>query len=344
MSNRATAAPCRWTRIALLGAGAILFGSWLSACDQTAGTSSDDDSAAVGSRITIVATTAMIADIVRHVAGDHASVRSLIGEGVDPHLYRPSRNDMTALLDADLVFYNGLTLEGKMADAFVQIQRSGTPVYAVTELIDESFLLSPEDFEGHFDPHVWMDPGGWINATEAVSQSLASEFPQWKDDFAKNAVAYGDRLRSLDEYASSCLASIPEAQRILITAHDAFNYFGRRYGLEVLGIQGISTDSEAGLARIRDLVETIVTRQVPAIFTETSVSDKNIQALIEGAKDAGHEVRIGGTLFSDAMGAPGTYEGTYIGMIDHNITVITRALAGSAPERGMDGKLSTAHR
>jgi len=290
--------------------------------------------------ITIVATTAMIADVVRHVAGEHAEVTSLMGEGVDPHLYRPTRDDINRLLDADLVFYNGLNLEGKMGDAFVQVARSGKPVYAVTEELDPEYLLAPPEFAGHYDPHVWMDPKGWIRAAEVVADALREHDPDHAEAFAANANAYVERLEALDRYAAETLATIPEESRVLVTAHDAFNYFARAYGLEVRGIQGISTDSEAGLRKIEGLVDLIVDRKVRAVFTESSVPRKNVEALVRGARSKGHEVVIGGELFSDAMGEPGTYEGTYEGMIDHNFTTIVRALGGEAPERGLNGKLS----
>jgi manganese/zinc/iron transport system substrate-binding protein len=288
----------------------------------------------------VVATTAMIADIVTHVAGDRASIKALMGPGTDPHLFRPTRDDVSSLLDADVIFYNGLNLEGKMSDALVKVANSGKRVFAVTQLIDEDYLLEPEEFGGHYDPHVWMDVGGWIKATEVVISRLADEVdPDHADTYRANGKAYLDQLKQLDEYARTSVATIPADRRVLVTAHDAFNYFARAYGVEVQGIQGISTDSEAGLKRIEELVSMIVNRNVAAVFTESSVSDKNIRALIEGAKAKSHDVRVGGELFSDAMGAPGTYEGTYVGMLDHNITTIVRALGGQAPERGLNDRL-----
>jgi manganese/zinc/iron transport system substrate-binding protein len=296
--------------------------------------------AAQTQRLTIVATTAMIGDVVAHVAGDRAEVNTLMGPGVDPHLYRPTRDDIRSLLAADAVFYNGLNLEGKMGDTFVQVARSGRPVFAVTERIDESYLLSPEDFQGHFDPHVWMDPVSWIKAAHVVISAVSEFDSAHAADHQARGEAYVAELRRLDDFARRWIATIPPDRRVLVTAHDAFNYFGRAYGLEVRGIQGISTDSEAGLREIESLVELLVTRRVRAVFTETSVSDKNVLALVEGAARRGHDVAVGGQLFSDAMGAPGTYEGTYIGMIDHNVTTIVRALGGEAPARGINGRLA----
>lgn len=299
-----------------------------------------DDHAPDG-RYTVAVTVGMVADIVKRVAGDQANVIGIIGSGVDPHLYKPTRNDVNTLLAADVIFYSGLMLEGKMADALIKVATRGKPVYAVTELIDESFLLEPPEFKGHFDPHVWMDVGGWSMAVEQVAISLGEFDPDHAAVYMSNASSLIAELDQLDAYVRSCISTIPEATRVLVTAHDAFNYFGRAYGIEVLGIQGISTESEAGLDDINRLVTLLVERNIKAVFVETSVADKNVRALIEGARSRGWEVTIGGSLFSDAMGAPGTYEGTYIGMLDHNATIITRALEGTAPARGMNGKLSS---
>ena len=287
----------------------------------------------------VTATTGMVADIVRQVAGEKAAVTGIIGEGVDPHLYKPTRNDVAALMSADVCFYNGLMLEGKMSDTLIKVGRRGKPVFAVTELIDEECLLEPPEFLGHFDPHMWMDVRAWMKAIEAVAEALAEFDPSHTQDYRANAARYIEELHELDDYVRRVIATIPREKRVLITAHDAFNYFGRSYDIEVRGIQGISTESEAGLKDINRLVDQIVNSGIRAVFVETSVSDKNVLALVEGAGARKHKVIIGGWLFSDAMGRPGTYEGTYIGMLDHNATTITRALGGDAPERGMQGKL-----
>jgi manganese/zinc/iron transport system substrate-binding protein len=226
-----------------------------------------------------------------------------------------------------------------MGDVFVKVARGGKPVYAVTELLDEKYLLEPPEFAGHYDPHVWMDVSAWSRAVEAGAKSLGEYDPPHSDFYRANAQAYQRKLEELHQYVQTVIRTIPEKQRVLITAHDAFNYFGRAYGIEVKGIQGISTESEAGLEDINRLVNYIVENGVQSVFVETSVADKNVRALVEGAKAKGMDVKIGGRLFSDAMGAPGTYEGTYIGMIDHNATIIARALGGQAPPRGMQGKL-----
>ena len=289
---------------------------------------------------TVVTTCGMVTDVVREVAGNKAKVVGLMGEGVDPHLYKPTRDDVVKLLQADVVFYSGLMLEGRMTDTFLKVARKGTPVFAVTELLDEKFLLEPKEFAGHTDPHVWMDVKGWMDAVKVVARSLGEVDADNAVYYRLNADRYVAELAKLNDYAKQSLSSIPKDRRVLITAHDAFNYFGRAYGIEVRGIQGISTESEAGVADINKLVDYLVERKIPAIFVESSVSDKNIKALVEGSNSRGHAVRIGGQLFSDAMGKPGTYEGTYIGMIDHNVTTIAHALGGQVPERGLNGKLT----
>lgn len=290
--------------------------------------------------IRVAATVGMVADIVREVAGDNAAVKSIIGSGVDPHVYSPTRSDVAVLLKADIIFYSGLLLEGQMADILVKVSRK-RPVFAVTELLKKEDLIY-DAATAHDDPHVWMDVQGWMKAVAVVTDAMAAYDPTHAEAYRGRAAAYQERLKRLDAYASAAIASIPDTQRVLVTAHDAFNYMSRAYNIEVMGIQGLSTESEAGLKDINRLVDTLVERSIPAVFVESSVSDKNVKALIEGAASRGHKVIIGGELFSDAMGPAGTYEGTYEGMIDHNVTVIVQALGGSAPAGGMQGKL-TAH-
>ncbi len=292
------------------------------------------------SPVQAVATVGMVADIVRNVGGPLVEVTQVMGAGVDPHLYKATRDDVNTIMQADVVFYSGLMLEGKMIDTFVKIGRN-KPVFAVTELIDESYLLEPEEFAGHYDPHVWMDPAIWSKAIDAVLAALQAYDPAHAADYATNAEAYRQQLLALETYAKTTSATIPEDQRVLITSHDAFNYLGRAFGLDVQGVQGISTESEAGLQRINELVDRIVDNKVKAVFVESSVPRKSIEAIIRGAAARDHKVVIGGELFSDAMGREGTYEGTYVGMIDHNITRIVRALGGDAPETGMQGRLGS---
>ncbi|MEM9083918.1 MAG: zinc ABC transporter substrate-binding protein [Planctomycetota bacterium] len=299
-----------------------------------------DDSATPQVPYTIVCTIGMVSDIVREVAGSRAEVEGLLAAGIDPHLYKPTRSDMAKLMDADVIFYNGLLLEGRMTDVLVGAATSGKAVHPATELIDESFLIQPEDVEGYADPHVWMDPQAWSKAVEAVRDALVAYDPDGAAMYEANASTYLGKLEQLAAYTVRALESVPESQRVLVTAHDAFNYFGKRYGYEVVGIQGMSTESEAGVRDIEFLVDLLVEREIGAVFVESTVSERNVRALIEGARARGHEVVVGGELFSDAMGDEGTYEGTYVGMIDHNATTIARALGGEAPEGGYQGLLS----
>jgi manganese/zinc/iron transport system substrate-binding protein len=300
--------------------------------------------AAQGNRPKILATTGMVADLARAVAGDRAEVSALMGEGVDPHLYKPTRSDIAKLTRADMVLVNGLHLEGKMAEAFQRVAATGKPVVAVAARVPAEQRITPPQFEGNDDPHVWMAPTLWAHALDAVRDALTAADPAGAEAYARNTDVYRAELMALDAYARRVLDSIPATARVLVTAHDAFNYLGRAYNIEVRGIQGISTESEAGLKGIEELVALLAERKIPAVFPETSVSDRNVQALIEGAAARGHSVALGGALFSDAMGAPGTYEGTYIGMIDHNVTLISRALGGDAPAGGFRGKLTLAQR
>ena len=287
----------------------------------------------------VAATVGMIADVARAVAGEHAEVVGIIGSGVDPHLYRPTRDDVAHLLRANVLFYNGLKLEGRMSDVLARVAASGKPVIAVAERVEEDYLLAQPESKGQADPHVWMDVRGWMRVVRVIAEALADFDPERAEDYRHRSAQYLAELEKLDAYVGQVIGSIPEDQRVLVTAHDAFGYFGRAYGLEVRGIQGISTESEAGLRQINELVDLIVARKVRAVFVETSVAEKSVRAIIEAARSRGQAVVVGGTLFSDAMGPPGTYEGTYIGMIDHNATVIARALGGRAPERGFQGQL-----
>jgi len=282
--------------------------------------------------LNIVATTGMVADITRQVVGERGTVHALMGEGIDPHLYKPTVADARKIMKADMIFYSGLLLEGRMTDTFLKAARMGKVVFPVTELIEEEFLLEPPEFEGHWDPHVWMDVSAWGRAVDAIATALCKQDPTHCEEYKMRAKKYNMRLDKLHTYAINAIASIPKKQRVLITAHDAFNYFGRAYGIEVVGIQGLSTESEAGIEDVNRLVNMLVEKSIAAVFVETSVSDRNVHALIEGAASKGHAVTIGGRLFSDAMGGHGTYEGTYIGMLDHNITTITIGLGGNVPK------------
>jgi len=288
----------------------------------------------------VVATTGMIADAARQVGGDHVDVRALMGPGVDPHAYRQTRSDIVALTQADLVLWHGLYLEAQLEDFMRDLAETQT-VVAVAETLPRNLLINHDDYENKFDPHVWMNPNLWARVVLNVRDALIAARPEAEAAFAANAETHLAEISDLSVYANEVLASVPADSRVLVTAHDAFNYFGSAYGYEVVGIQGISTESEAGLNRVETLVDMLVARDIRAVFVESSVSDRNVRALIEGAAAQGHEVKIGGTLYSDAMGQPGTYEGTYIGMIDHNVTTITRALGGDAPESGMNDRLGS---
>ena len=295
--------------------------------------------AAALERLTVVATTGMIADAVTNIGGDLVEVQALMGPGVDPHAYRQTRSDIVALANADLVLWNGLYLEAQMEDFMIGLGRAGS-VVAVAEAVPENLLLASQEYQGRFDPHLWMNPDLWSRVVINLRDALREAQPESADAFNKNAEVYLAQMDDVARYANAVLSSVPVKSRVVLSAHDAFNYFGAAYGFEVVGIQGISTDSEAGLRRIGELVDMLVEKDIRAVFVETSVSDRNVRALIEGAAAAGHEVVIGGALFSDAMGAADTYEGTYIGMIDHNATTISAALGGTSPEHGMQGRLN----
>jgi manganese/zinc/iron transport system substrate-binding protein len=287
----------------------------------------------------VVATTGMIADTVRQIGGSLVDVRALMGPGVDPHAYRQTRTDIAAMVRADLTLWHGLFLEAQMQGFFADLGRK-RPVVAVAESLPRDVLRAHDDYADKFDPHVWMAPALWPHVVRAVQSALTDIMPMGADQFATNAQSYIKQLDQIEAYAQSSLSLVPDASRVLVTAHDAFGYFGDRYGFEVMGVQGISTQSEAGLVRVAELVDVLVQRQIKAVFVESSVSDRNVRALIEGAAAQGHTVVIGGELFSDAMGPEGSYEGTYVGMIDHNVTTIARALgAQGVPAAGMAGKL-----
>ena len=289
----------------------------------------------------VITTVGMVTDIVRQVADGRAEVTGLLNEGVDPHLYHPTRNDVQRLSNADVIFYGGLMLEGRMEESLHKLKQNGkVKVFAISESLDHAILRKPPEFDGHFDPHVWMDVKLWSQCVSAVASGMSEFDPAHAQEYRERAEAYQKELGQLDEYVRGVIESIPREQRVLVTAHDAFGYFARAYDLEVKSVQGISTDSEAGVADINSLVDLLVERKIGAIFVESSVSDKGLQAVIEGAATRGWKVRVGGELFSDAMGPAGTYRGTYIGMIDHNATVIARELGGKALESGFSDKLT----
>lgn len=280
-------------------------------------------------KITLVATTGMIGDALTNVAGEYADVKVLIGPGVDPHLYKASHGDLRKLTSADVVFYNGLHLEGKMGEVLQKLSKR-IPTTAVADGIPDSLLRTPPGFSGAHDPHIWFDIRRWSLAVSEIESSLCRHFPDKCAAFRANGKSYREKLDSLDRASRVELNRIPASKRVLITAHDAFGYFGESYGLEVRGLQGISTLSDYGLRDVTGLVDFIVERRIPALFAETSVSPRAIRAVQEGCRKKGWPLKLGGALYSDAMGAKGTPEGTYVGMFAANIKTITAALINSS--------------
>lgn len=286
----------------------------------------DDSGGNIANRtINVVATTGMIADAAAVVGGERVKVTGLMGPGVDPHLYKASASDVNALDDADIIFYNGLELEGRMTDIFVRLARS-KPTVPVAADIPQDRLREPPEFAGKYDPHVWFDVSLWIYAVRAIEASLSELDPDSAGLYKANAKAYIAELEQLDAWVEAEIATIPEGSRVLITAHDAFGYFGERYGMEVRGLQGTSTATEAGAGDVQALSDFIAERKIKAIFVESSVPQATIEAVQAAVRAKGHDVAIGGQLFSDAMGQAGTPEGTYLGMVRHNVNTIVQAL------------------
>lgn len=274
-------------------------------------------------KLDVVTTTGMIGDLVENIGGKHVEVTSLMGPGVDPHLYKATQGDVKTLDSADMIFYNGLHLEGKMTDIFEMMSKD-KPTIAVTEDFKENQLRKVGATE--HDPHVWFDVKLWIVAAEAVKKELIAKDPDHEAEYRENYEEYVLQLEELDKYVHEEINKVPEDQRVLVTAHDAFGYYGQSYGLDVRGLQGINTLSEYGSKDVTDMRNYLVENKIKAIFIESSVPKKAIEAVIQGAGKQGHKVEIGGELFSDAMGERGTEEGTYIGMVRHNTDTIVRAL------------------
>lgn len=276
-------------------------------------------------RINVLATTGMIADAVKNIAGDSATVVALMGPGVDPHLYKASQGDLRRLMDAEIIFYNGLHLEGKMTEVLENLEQQ-KPVVAVSGGIEKSQLKASDSQGTTYDPHIWFDVNLWKEAVRHAGTTLIKEDPSNAAYYGLRLTNYLDTLEALDEWVKLQISTIPEQQRILITAHDAFGYFGEAYGMRVEGLQGISTVSEPALKRITELTDLIVERKIKAIFVESSVPETTIKSVVEGAREKGHQVEIGGTLYSDAMGEEGTAAGNYTGMVRHNVRTIVEAL------------------
>ena len=279
-------------------------------------------------KLNIVATIGMITDIAEIVGGNRVKVTGLMGPGIDPHLYKATAGDVSRLSNADIIFYNGLHLEAKMSEVLERMSNRVKTV-AVTDGIDRSMLLRPPEFEGAYDPHVWFDVTLWKKTVEIVRDTLVEADTEHSESYRQNSTVYLAQLDELHKYVKTQAERVPENQRVLVTAHDAFNYFGQAYGFQVRGLQGISTVTEVGAADIQELAKFIANARIPAMFVETSVSSRNIEAVQAAVKSRGFNVEIGGKLFSDAMGDAGTPEGTYIGMIRHNIDTIVKSLAPS---------------
>jgi manganese/zinc/iron transport system substrate-binding protein len=268
----------------------------------------------------------MLHDAVRLIGGARVDATALMGPGVDPHLYRATAGDVQTLERADVVFYVGLELEGRMGEIFEKMTTKGRRVVAAGDAAPRELLRTPSEFEGRYDPHLWFDPTIWTHVVDAVERTLSELDPGSAELYRANAQEYRRELVALHEYARDRIAEIPEEARVLVTAHDAFGYFGERYGMEVLGIQGASTATEASAGDIRQMASAIAERRIKAIFVESSVPPSTIEALRRAVQSRGWDVRIGGELFSDAMGAEGTAEGTYAGMFRHNVDTIVEAL------------------
>ncbi len=278
-------------------------------------------------KVRVVATIGMITDVVKNVGGEHVELFGMMGSGVDPHLYKPTAKDIQRLNSAQIIFYNGLHLEAKLGDVLAKMS-GDTKSVAVTDGIDRTHLLSPSEYDGQYDPHLWFDVTLWMKVVEKVSASLTKLDSDNERTYQDNAKRYLTQLTELHQYVKTQAERVPPGQRVLVTAHDAFNYFGQAYGFEVRGLQGISTVSEAAISDVQELASFIAERQIPAVFVESSVPSRSLEAVNAAVKSKGFDVQIGGELFSDAMGDEGTLEGTYIGMVKHNIDTIVKALIG----------------
>lgn len=301
-----------------------------------AGCAGRDGGGASPEQLRVVATIGMIADVAQRIGGDRVSVQGLMGPGVDPHLYKARAGDVRRLSEADLVLYNGLHLEAAMGEVLEQLGRRKRTV-AVTDWIPRSALSAPPEFRGNYDPHVWFDVMLWLQAARRIAAALGEADAAHAAEYDSRLRDYERELEALDEWVRQRVATIPVERRMLITAHDAFNYFGRAYGVEVMGLQGISTASEAGTGDVQRLVAVVVRRRIPAVFVESSIPLRTIQAVQAAVRARGFAVAIGGSLYSDALGDPGGPAGTYVGMVRTNVETIVRALSrpavasGSAP-------------
>lgn len=274
----------------------------------------------------VVTTTTMLEDLAKNIGGDSVEVKGLMPSGVDPHLYKASAGDVTTMQEADMVIYNGLHLEGKMGEVLEQLSKSGKVVTSIENGLDKGKLIKSQDGQGAYDPHVWFNAELWKDAAKEVNKGLKKLDPENSTKYDENLKKYLVELDDLHKYIKDKVNSIPSESRVLVTAHDAFNYFGNEYDVEVKGLQGISTASEAGTADVRNLADYIVEKKIKAVFVESSVPKKNIEALREAVKAKGFDVSIGGSLYSDSLGDKGTELGTYIGTFKENVNTIVNAL------------------
>ena len=277
-------------------------------------------------KLNVVTTTSMITDLVTNIGGDNINIQGLMGSGVDPHLYKASEGDVSKLANADLIFYNGLHLEGKLVEVFEKMGSQNINTIAIAEIIDKNTLIGSDYFQSNYDPHIWFDVSYWKQTTEYVVEKLSEAIPEQKATFKANGASYLEKLNALETKLKSTIETLPKEKRILVTAHDAFNYFGKAFGFEVVGLQGLSTATEAGVQDVQKLAAFIIEKDVKAVFVESSVPKRTIEALKAAVNSKGHNVQIGGTLFSDALGNAGTIEGTYIGMFEYNVNTIVNAL------------------
>lgn len=277
-------------------------------------------------KLNVVTTTSMITDLLHNVGGDIINIQGLMGSGVDPHLYKASEGDVSKLANADVIFYNGIHLEGKLVEVFEKMGHQNIKTVAIADGLDKSTLISSELFQGNHDPHIWFNVDYWEDATRFIVAKLSEEVPEHKATFEANGKAYLAKLKTLKTKITATIETLPKEKRVLVTAHDAFSYFGRAFGFEVVGLQGLSTATEAGVQDVQKISAFIIEKNIKAIFVESSVPKRTIEALQAAVNSKGHNVEIGGTLYSDALGNAGTVEGTYIGMFEYNVNVIVNAL------------------
>lgn len=285
-----------------------------------------NDSKQDNGKLNVVTTTSMITDLVKNIGGEHINVQGLMGSGVDPHLYKASEGDVSKLVNADIIFYNGLHLEGKLVEVFEKMgNKTKTPI-ELGSVLDKSKLIGSDYFASNYDPHVWFNIAFFKQFAKKVTAVLSEKNPENAVNFSNNEKLFIQKLENLEQKVLATIETLPKEKRILVTAHDAFNYFGKNYGFNVVGLQGLSTATEAGVQDVQKLAAFIIENKVKAIFVESSVPKRTIEALQAAVKSKDHDVVIGGTLFSDALGNAGTVEGTYVGMFEYNVNTIVNAL------------------